>query len=269
MLSRPKMTINIWPRIALFSLVLVANYARPQENTLAPEIVTDRPDVTESSVVVPKGSLQFENGVTWTIDHGDQSVDFSETLVRFGLSTRTELRLVIPNYLEDITGAGSSGFSDIAVGLKQQLGPLRGGFDVSVIAALSLPTGAKGISSHGFDPFIKFPWSKNLVKGWSLGGMQSFFWNTEGARRNLVWQATVMAEKEISEPWSVFAEYAGDFAQHGGSEEIAHFGTAYRLTPRQQIDCHFGFGVSSAAPEHFVAIGYSVRLDGLIGVKGK
>jgi hypothetical protein len=88
---------------------------------------------------VPKRSLQFENGITWTNDHGDRSLDFTETLVRFGLTTRTELRLLIPDYLEDVSGYTGSGFSDIAVGANRKLGPLWEHFDLSVIAALSLP----------------------------------------------------------------------------------------------------------------------------------
>jgi hypothetical protein len=116
-----------------------------------PEIVTDRPDITESSIVVPKGSLQFENGLTWTGDNGQATLDLPETLVRFGVSDRTELRIVVPNYFEGLTGpTGASGFGDVAVGMKQQLGPLPGGVDLSVIVALSLPTGADQISSHGY-----------------------------------------------------------------------------------------------------------------------
>jgi Putative MetA-pathway of phenol degradation len=248
--------------IALVWLLLLANSARSQETEPTTAIVTDRPDVTESSIVVPKSSLQFENGITWTTDHSNQSVDFSETLVRLGISRRTELRLVIPNYLKTVTDSNVSGFDDIAVGAKQQLGPLWGHFDLAVIAALSLPTGAREISSHGFDPFIKFPWSRDLGKRWSLSGMQSFFGNTKAGRRNLVWELTLMVEKEISGRWSAFGEYAGDFAQKGSSKQIMHFGTAYRITPKQQIDFHLGFRVSPAAPQHFVAVGYSIRLDG-------
>jgi hypothetical protein len=40
-------------------------------------IVTDRPDVTEAGVVVPKGSLQVENGFTQTADHGSGEFDIS------------------------------------------------------------------------------------------------------------------------------------------------------------------------------------------------
>jgi hypothetical protein len=147
----------------------------PQE--AVPDIVTDRPDITESSIVVPKASLQVENGLTWTADHGNQAFDASETLMRFGLLTRTEFKIVVPNYFASISASnGVSGFGDLACGIKQELGPLRGNIDLSVIAALSFPTGADRVSTDGFDPFMKFPWSRELPGGWSVGGMQSLFW---------------------------------------------------------------------------------------------
>jgi hypothetical protein len=142
---------------------------------------------------------------------------------------------------------------------------LPGGFDLAVIIAVSLPTGAGEVSSHGYDPFIKFPWSKELKNGWSVGGMQSLFWNTEDHKRNGDWEPTFYLEKEIRKPWDAFVEYADDFSQRGAPREIAHFGTAYRITPSQQVDFHFGFGVSNAAPSRFFAVGYSFRIDKLWG----
>ena len=103
--------------------VAVAAYGQSPTPAEDPEIVTDRPDITESSIVVPKGTLQFENGLTWTGDHGQTTLDLSETLVRFGISDRSELRIVAPNYLESLTGLASAfGFGDVAMGMKQQLG---------------------------------------------------------------------------------------------------------------------------------------------------
>ena len=228
------------------------------------EIVTDRPDITESGTVVPSGSLQFENGLTWTEDRGHTILDLSETLVRFGIDGRSELRVVVPNYSEGLTGrASTSGFGDIALGMKQQLGPLPGDFDLSVIVALSVPTGADRISSHGYDPFTKFPWAKELKRGWSIGGMESLFWYTEDRRRNLTGESTFYIEKRITKPWDVFAEYGGDFQQRGGSKEVAHFGSAYKITPKSQIDFHFGFGLSQVTPDRFFAVGYSFRIDNL------
>jgi len=227
-----------------------------------PDIATDRPAVTDSSVVVPAGSLQFENGMTWTRDHGSQTLDSPETLMRLGILKRTEVRLVVPNYLSGLSGSSSdSGFSDIALGMKQQLGPLRGGFDLSAIVSLSLPTGSDGVSTHGFDPSINFPWSKGLKAGWSIGGMQSAFWHTENHRRNAIWEPTFYVDKSITNAWDVFAEYAGDFFQRGGSKQVAHFGTTYKVTSQQQLDFHFGIGLSQAAVDRFFAMGYSFRFD--------
>jgi Putative MetA-pathway of phenol degradation len=252
------------PVLLLLALSRVCFAQSPPDATI-PEIVTDRPDVTESSIVVPKGSLQIENGATLTTDHGFQTFDLSESLIRLGISTKTEIRLVVPNYLGGFAGSDATGFGDVALGMKQQLGPLSPGFDLAVIVAVSIPTGSSQVSSHGYDPFVKFPWSKELKSGWSIGGMQSLFWNTDDHRRNGDWEPTFYVEKEITKSWDAFVEYAGDFFQHGGPSEIAHFGTAYRITGRQQIDFHFGFGISDAAPRHFFAVGYSLRIDKLLG----
>lgn len=91
--------------------------------------------------------------------------------------------------------------------------------------------------------------------------MQSLFWSSDGGRRNLIWEPTIYLEKQITKPWDAFAEYGGDFAQLGGSKEVAHFGTAYRITPKNQVDFHFGFGLSRATPGLFFAVGYSFRID--------
>jgi hypothetical protein len=228
------------------------------------EITTDRPDVTEASTVVPVGSLQIENGLTWTSDHGRRILDLSESLVRIGVSRSTELRVGVPDYLDGLSGRHlTSGFDDVSVGLKQQLGPLAGNFDLAVIVALALPTGQRGITSGGFDPFIKLPWSKELTSAWSVGGMQSLFWNTETGRRNLVWEPTFYVERQLTRPLDVFAEYSGDYPQRGEAQQIAHFGLAYKITPLSQVDLHFGFGLSHATPNRFVGVGYSFRVDHL------
>jgi hypothetical protein len=52
-----------------------------------------------------------------------------------------------------------SGFRDMALGMKQQCGPLAGALDLSVIAGVGMPTGTGRASSHSVDPFITFPWS--------------------------------------------------------------------------------------------------------------
>jgi len=261
-----KLASRLAPFVLLFLIGAILSAAQTTLSASDSEIVTDRPDITESSIVVPKGSLQLENGLTWTSDHGTTTLDATETLIRLGISTRAELRIVAPNYLAGSSENGkASGFGDTALGFKQQLGPLPGDVGLSVIIALSLPTGARSVSSHGFDPFIKFPWLKELKKGWSTGGMQSLFWATQQGGRNLTWEPTFYLEREITKPLVAFAEYSVDVPRLGGLRQLAHFGTAYKIRAKQQIDFHFGFGLSRAAPDHFFALGYSFRVDRLWG----
>jgi hypothetical protein len=56
--------------------VLFGGCAECQQQTVEPTIVTDRPDVTESSNVISTGSVQLENGITWTMNP-DEVIDFS------------------------------------------------------------------------------------------------------------------------------------------------------------------------------------------------
>ena len=50
------------------------------------EIITDRPDVTNSSVVVPQGSLQIENGVNFSARDGNRVIDGTNTRLRAGIA---------------------------------------------------------------------------------------------------------------------------------------------------------------------------------------
>jgi hypothetical protein len=230
------------------------------------EIVTDRPDITESATVVPKASLQAENGLAWTNDHLNHLVTLCQTLLRLGVSDRTELRLTLPSYsLGFDRGTGSFGVTDISIGFKHQLGPLPGGFDLSLIVATSVPTGVADKTTHRLDPFLKVPWSRELGNGWSIGGMASIFWPTEEGKRNLTWEPTFVLQRDLSRSFDVFTEYGGDYPQRGGAKQTIHFGTAYRINSTNQIDFHFGFGLSPSTPQRFFAAGYSFRIDRLWG----
>jgi hypothetical protein len=246
-------------RIALM-VFLAASLASAQDGPASP-IATDRPAVTDSSVVVPQGSLQFENGFEDAVDNGLRTFDGPETLMRFGVAPKTELRLTAPDYFDQ--SGTISGFGDLSIGVKQQLGPTPGGFDVSLILSLSLPTGSPAFSSHGYDPSVQAPWSRALSPNWTVAGMFSVYFPTEAARRNVTGETTFLFDRQLTKPWDAFIEYAGDFPERGGPRHLLHFGTAFKPTPRQQFDVHVGVGLSSAAVDHFIGVGYSFRFQAL------
>jgi outer membrane putative beta-barrel porin/alpha-amylase len=153
-------------RLAIAALFCAASSNTGLAQSGGEEIITDRPDITESAVVVPKASLQAENGFTWTNDRLSSIATLCQTLLRLGLSDRTELRLTLPSYSLNFSQGLASGVTDISIGFKQQLGPLPGGIDLSLIVAASVPSGSVDKTTHRLDPFMKVPWSRETAR-WS------------------------------------------------------------------------------------------------------
>lgn len=243
------------------SIAATVSLRAQDQSRTPPVIATDRPAFTDSSDVVPRGYLLFENGFAESRNQAHNGFDFPETLARFGLTSKTELRFNAPDYFQNSNPGGGfrSGWGDLSVGLKQQILTKERGFDASLVVELSCPTGAKIISSHGYDPTLQLPWSRGIAKNWSAAGMFSLDWPTQGTRRNLTGQASALVDRQITSVWDAFLEYAGWFPQRGGPEHVLHTGTSYKITSNQQLDFHFGVGLSSAAPDHFVGFGYSFQ----------
>jgi hypothetical protein len=203
---------SAWLIALLGGTMLLRGQSQPPSDE---PISTDRPAIAASSVVVPKGSFQGENGLLISNDQGQRSFDGPETSVRFGAARNTELRFSAPDYFRDVgsgTGVGS-GFGDVTIGMKRQLGPTPGGFDVSVIVFLSIPTGADAVSSHGYDPGLQLPWSRKLSTNWSAAGQFALYWPTQADVRNFTGESTFLLDRQLTKASDAFIEYAGDFSQ--------------------------------------------------------
>jgi hypothetical protein len=226
-------------------------------------IATDRPDVTNSSLVVPRGSLQSENGVNLTGRGSARIADGTNSRLRLGVASCVELLLDLPTYFGALRGRADSGFSNVAPAAKWQLGPLPGDIDLSVTAGAGLATGTTRITGRGVQPYLQFPWSRELGDGWGISGMVTAFFFPAEPKAKLTTEPTFVLEKALGDRADVFIEYVGDYSDHAGPRHFFNSGGAYRLTPTQQIDFHVGFGLNNAAPSYVLGIGYSFRFDGL------
>ncbi|SRR5579859_191656 len=216
----------------------------------AQEIDTDRPDVTNSAVVVPRGSLQMENGITWTGGPAT-GLDGPNSRVRLGIAECSELFVDLPDY-----SSASAGVSGIAPGLKRQIEWLPDGLSASAVAGVLLPSGSERLSG----PYIQFPWSLELTENWKVDGMATGSW-FPGRTDDLAGEATLSLAREIGSDADIFFEYVGDFRVHEGFRPALNVGGSYRLTRTQQIDVHAGIELRGSAP--FFGIGYSFRFDDL------
>jgi hypothetical protein len=231
--------------------------------TAKDEIATDRPDVTNSSLVVPVGSFQSENGVNFRGQDGGQNVDGTNTRWRLGIAPCLELLMDLPTYFATVRGPGSSGFTDVTPAIKWQISPIPGKIDLSLVAGVALPTGALNIAGAGAQPYLQMPWSWELHDGWDLSGMLTEFFRPSELATKQITETTFVIEKKVTEKASLFVEYVGDYPENSSPSQLFNSGGLYHLSPTQQVDFHVAFGLNHNAPSYVVGVGYSFRIDGL------
>jgi hypothetical protein len=268
-MSKHSLTRNsgylFWCALLLATLMNCATEAVAVEHcpTSADEIATDRPDVTNSSLVVPYGSLQAENGIDWTVKHASNVLDGTNTRVRLGMARCTEFLIDAPSYFLSLNDSQPSGSSDVVVSFKRQL-PVPFGFNLSATAGIGFPSGSKNVSGPGYQPYIQFPWSHSIAEGWGLEGMFTLTWFPSESLRNPTFEPTLSVEREFGPSADIFVEYVGDY-DHERPRQLLDGGGSCRFTKTQQLDFHVGFGLNGSTVDHYLGIGYSFRLDGLFG----
>jgi Putative MetA-pathway of phenol degradation len=255
------------PKICVLSvLALLGGLPEAQADTCPTpedEIVTDRPDVTNSSLVVPAGSFQSENGVNFSSRDGGRSIDGTNSRWRLGIVPCLEVLVDLPTYFGTVSGSGGSGFSDVAPALKWQISPVPGKTDLSVVFGTALPTGAVAISGRGPQPYLQLPWSWELNDGWGVSGMFTEFFRPSDFTTKRITETTFVLEKKLTERFSVFTEYVGDYPEGAGPSVMINSGGIYHLSKLQQVDFHLAFGLNHNSPNYIVGVGYSFRIDGL------
>jgi len=231
--------------------------------TVASPIETDRPDFANSSITVPAGSLQSENGIDFGTQHDDKTISGTNSRLRLGVAPCLEIFADVPNYFAPLSGKPPAGFGDIAPGVKWQISPNPGTFDLSVAFGAALPTGRAAIAGPGVQPYLQFPWSKDLPDGWGVGGMLTVFDRPADPLGRFTTEISFEVGKELTKDFEVFAEYLSDYYDYGRPRQLINSGALWRFTSTQQLDLHLAFGLNGNSPDLIFGLGYSFRLDGL------
>jgi hypothetical protein len=226
-----------------------------------PPLVTDRPDFTESGVVIPLGHAQVESGISFVSDGSADLFSGPELLVRWTPLSRLELRFGAPDYVD---AGGVDGFGDPSLGVKVQLGPF-GRWDLGVIAITSLPLGDDAFSSGTVDPELILAASYARSERSTFGGQFAVgrdggadVWYVGGT---LVQGLSLPADAILffDERWGLFVELAATVPKRGGVAVLTHAGFTFAASPTLQLDLHSGTGLTDAAPDHLFGVGISVR----------
>lgn len=239
------------------------------------ELITDRPDQTESSVTVPKGGLQIETGILLETDKiinkTKRILTYNTTLIRYGLLENFEIRIGFDYinyqykykdiYRQDIDISGFTppllGFK-IAISNQKKILP-----ELALLTHLILPR----IGHDDFEQSYMTP-EMILSAGWELNSIFSTainigsVWNYNFSR---FYKAIEMPHGvfswvlgiSINDKLASFIETYGTFEKGEYTEYLLDGGFTYLILPNLQFDVSSGFGVTEDATGYFTSCGLS------------
>jgi len=229
-------------------------------NIIAQDLVTDRPDQTESSSTVLANSLQIESGIligeTEENSIINKQILFPSTLFRYGLTSGFEIRILNQFENSEIVINDrkiiSSGFSDLEVGAKVQIFQSNDvNAEVAFLSHLVIPTGSSNFSNEKYGSINKLSishvLSKSIDVGYNLG--YDYF-----SRENSAITYSLATAFAIYEQVGVYLETYGELDD---KKHISKFdcGLTYLLKRNLQFDFSFGTGINTKM--NYIAIGIS------------
>lgn len=256
---------------SLFAFVIYAQDDRSEVDNL----ITDRPDQTESPFTLPKGYFQWETGFLYTsgpfattLPNGSvvfgedlESFTYNTSLFRFGLTDKIELRLI-----QEIGNTRIGNFNSntevipTLIGTKIHLLNQDGlKPQVAFLAHIGGPifsnqnTGVQADFRFNFEHQL----TDKLVLGYNVGGRLDNDLNDFTALYTLVFGYSVTPKLYA------FAELYGFLEKDIEADHQIDFGIAYLVSPNFQLDFYTGTGLkpeSLISPDAILGFGFSLRI---------
>ncbi len=260
---------NVRPVRVLFVglLALLSSLALAQTSTDSDPISTVRPRMTDTTRIVPKDNLQIEAGLDIGFDgyHDGRRDTFGETLVRYGLAPRLELRIGLPSYTNWRTINLFDGFGDVSVSASYLLGRL-GAAHFALSPRLTLPTGARYPHVEHPAPSAFVTGEAPIGKGFSVASTVGYShveydypFLTDRNRFDAL-QATFAVERALrGNRASVFTEFSGSYINGFLPNQAVNFGGRLRLSHDSQVDVRLTVPIDDGNRQSAVGLGYAVR----------
>ncbi len=243
----------------MYKIVLFLAAFFISESISTQQMVTDRPDQTESASTVLKGSLQIESGGYIEFREDDletiNQVILPTTLFRYGLFEGVEIRV-----LNQIGGAKSTsevksrtGIYDIEIGSKIQIFQNKNTHtQIAFLSHLSVPTGSPEITKNKIGTINKLSVSHLLSEKIGIGYNLGF--NYFGTGNGDLTYSISMASA-INAKAGIYLELFGELTAF--NQHVSNFdaGFTYLITDNFQLDFSFGTGLNNGM--NYIAFGLS------------
>ena len=215
------------------------------------QITTDRPDQTESAVVLSSGQIQVESGIS--IENSQSNIN---ALFRIGIIEGIEIR-VNSNYLinDELSFMKKSSFSDFEVGAKFRIfDKTSNNTKVAFLSHLSIPTAIEVFSNNVYGLLSRLNVSHDLNNksqiGYNLG--YNKFKKNDGE-----FVYTIVYGKSL-DSFGIFFEIFGDDSKNSSNINFDS-GITYLLDNKKQLDLSIGKGINNDM--FFISGGISINID--------
>ena len=248
---------------AFYAATSIFCYSQEVPGAKPPEVVSDRPDYTESSEVIRRGDVQWESGFSWEGSGGVRSSLFGAPLARIGLGKRLELRLSSDGMASERGERGRlRGISDPAVGFKWKIWDERGWLPAfGIIPAVSMPWGKREFSSGHHDPSVKLTWAKDGPVGFALSGNMNFASLSDETGRMSQQAATLSVGHDLGKGfagyWEVYSFSREE--REGPRVTVFQMGLTHGVGESAQLDVSVARRMTSAGPDWVVSTGFVIR----------
>ena len=225
------------------------------------QIITDRPDQTESSSTVPHGALQLESGIlVGSEGNGNFSTQqflLPTNLFRYGINNTFELRILSQFERIQIGNQSVQGISDLEVGTKIQfLKNADTNAEIALLSHLVLPSGSKELTGDEYGTInklcISHTLSENVGLGYNVG--YNYFGSGNGDATYSIALAIGVNDKV-----GVYIEPYGELANFDEHVSNIDAGFTYLANNNLQYDFSFGTGISHRM--NYISIGFSWLME--------
>ena len=215
------------------------------------QITTDRPDQTESALVLSLGQIQIESGISF-----ENSQSNINTLFRIGIIEGIEIRLN-SNYLinDELSFMKKSSFSDFEVGAKFKIfNKTSKNIKVAFLSHLSIPTANEVFSNNAYGLLSRVNVSHDLNSESQIGYNIGY---NKYEKMDGKFIYTIVYGRNLGS-FGVFFEIFGDESKNNSNINFDS-GITYLLDNKKQLDISIGKGLNNDML--YVSGGISINID--------
>ena len=221
------------------------------------QIITDRPDQTESSYSVGNGNLQLETGVLVSFEgealNSHRQIFAPTNLFRYGVSKNIEIRLLSQYEILEEENSSTAGISDLEIGTKIQLfNDKNSNTAVAFLSHLILPSGSQELTGDKFGTINKLSISHvindNVELGYNLG--YNFFGQEKG---DLTYSLALGIG--VNDQVGIYIEPYGEIVNF--DEPVYNFDAGFTFLPNENFQYDFSFGTGINHRMNYISIGFS------------